>query len=398
MGSQSILLIALGLVLVLSPLTRNLCNKLGIPASVGFIVLGIVIGVLDHQWAHLPPQFEDVFGVLAQLGVVALLFRVGLRSHTRALLSKLPRASGIWLGDVLTNLALGFALARYGLGLPLEAALLIATALSATSVAVSVSVWEEVGKLDTDTGQVLVDVAELDDLSAMLLLAVVLGILPTLLDGGAVGWSQVGGVALYILMKLAAFIFGCYVFAQLLEPRFTRFNLAISDSETGLTISILGVGIAIAALADLLGFSLAIGALFAGLAFSRDPEAVHTDARFGYFYEFLTPFFFIHIGMRTDLSALTETLGIGLVLLGVAALAKFLGVTGPALLTMPRKDAIELGVSMIPRAEIALVVMYQGLEFREGLVSAEIFAAMVLVSVGTCVVPPILLRRMLKED
>ena len=69
--------------------------------------------------------FEEVFGILAQLGVVALLFRVGLRSHTRALLSKLPRASIIWLGDVLTNLAIGFVLARYGLGLPLEAALLV---------------------------------------------------------------------------------------------------------------------------------------------------------------------------------------------------------------------------------------------------------------------------------
>ena len=85
--------------------------------------------------------------MLAQLGIVALLFRVGLKSHTRELLAKLPDASFIWLGDVLTNLALGFVVSHYVLALSLETALVIATAFSATSVAVSVAVWDETHQL-----------------------------------------------------------------------------------------------------------------------------------------------------------------------------------------------------------------------------------------------------------
>ena len=92
---------------------------------------------------------------------------VGLKSHTQALLAKLPDASLIWIGDVLTNLLLGFLVSRYVLALPLETSLVIATAFSATSVAVSVTVWDEMHKLNTSNGQLLVDVAELDDLSGV---------------------------------------------------------------------------------------------------------------------------------------------------------------------------------------------------------------------------------------
>jgi Kef-type K+ transport system membrane component KefB len=103
----------------------------------------------------------------AGLGVVFMLLRVGLKSHTSALLKKLPDASLIWIGDVLTNLAFGFIVSRYLLTLPMETSLIIATAFSATSVAVSVVVWDEARKLNTGTGQLLVDVAELVDLSGV---------------------------------------------------------------------------------------------------------------------------------------------------------------------------------------------------------------------------------------
>jgi len=96
-----------------------------------------------------------------------MLLRVGLKSHTSALLKKRPDASLIWIGDVLTNLAFGFIVSRYLLTLPMETSLIIATAFSATSVAVSVVVWDEARKLNTGTGQLLVDVAELVDLSGV---------------------------------------------------------------------------------------------------------------------------------------------------------------------------------------------------------------------------------------
>jgi Kef-type K+ transport system membrane component KefB len=297
---------------------------------------------------------------------------------------------------VLTNLAVGYVVARYGFSLSIESSMVIATAFSATSVGVSVAVWEELDRLQTDTGQLLLDVAELDDLSGVLLLAVVLAIIPVLHDGSDGLLLEVGSTTAVLLVKLIAFIAACYLFAHFLESRFTHLIARIGGSPLALTICILGAGLTIAAFAGYLGFSLAIGALFAGLAFSRDPDAVRTDGNFALFYEFLTPFFFIHIGMQMEPEAFFGSIGMGLLLFVAAAFAKFAGVGGPALFWMERRSAVTLGISMIPRAEIALVVINQARIVAPNVVSPTIFSAMIIVSLVSCVVAPIVLRRRLQ--
>jgi Kef-type K+ transport system membrane component KefB len=148
--------------------------------------------------------FDTTFAVLAQVGVVALLFRVGLKSHTKALLAKLPDASLIWVGDVLTNLLLGFIVSYYLLTLSLVTSLVIATAFSATSVAVSVSVWNDMHKLHSSKGQLLVDIAELDDLSGVLLLAILLALFPVLLGNDVSVLSSLTHAILLVLVKLTS--------------------------------------------------------------------------------------------------------------------------------------------------------------------------------------------------
>jgi Kef-type K+ transport system membrane component KefB len=242
----------------------------------------------------------------------------------------------------------------------------------------------------------LVDVAELDDLSGVLLLSVLLAVIPVLHVGNGDFLSLAGMTTLVVLLKLVAFVVGCYMFAHYLEARFTRFSRKLERSVTDLTITILGAGLAIAVIAGYLGFSLAIGALFAGLAFSRDPQAVKTDARFAYLYEFFTPFFFVHIGMQVDPAAISRAFELGVLLFTVAALAKFVGVTGVAGLLIKKNDAILLGISMIPRAEIALVVLYQCSKVADDIVPDEVFAAMVVVSLASSIIAPLLLRGLLR--
>jgi len=388
------LLITLGALLIVNPMVRSFCTRIGVPALVGYIFLGFLVGLFNKRWSFATTAFNDAFYILAQLGVVALLFRVGLKSHTSALLAKLPVASVLWVGDVGTNLLFGFVVARYGLALSLETALVVATAFSATSVAVSVGAWEELGKLNTSNGQLLLDVAELDDLSGVLLLAVLLAVLPTLQSDGEL-LPGVSATLLDMMFRLALFITACYLFAHFLEARFTHFSRTVGGSLTALTITILGAGLAISAIAGFLGFSLAIGALFAGLAFSRDPEAVRTDGRFAYFYEFLTPFFFIHIGMQVDPDVVLPSLDTGLILALVAASGKLVGIAVPALFMLDRSAALEMGVSMIPRAEIALVIVHQCRQLNEDYVSPEIYAGMVVVALATSVLSPLLLRHLL---
>jgi Kef-type K+ transport system membrane component KefB len=395
MQTEYSLLIALGALLLLSPLVKSLMERIGMPALVGYILLGFLVGILNQQWSFISATFKNTFAVLAQLGVVALLFRVGLKSHVRALLAKLPDASLIWIGDVLTNLLFGFVVSHYLISLSVETSLVIAAAFSATSVAVSVAVWDELHKLNTSNGRLLVDVAELDDLSGVLLLAVLLALIPILQEPEAALLPSLGTTAVALLVKLLLFITGCYLFSYYLEPAFARFIRRWENSTIGLTISVLGAGLAIAGVAGHLGFSVAIGALFAGLAFSRDPQAVHTDAKFAYFYEFLTPFFFINIGMQINPEAVAPSLGLAAILFVPAVLAKFIGVAGPALRIVKRPDAVLLGLSMIPRAEIAMVVVYQCRQLGDDIVTETVFGAMVVVSVMTSILAPLILRSML---
>jgi len=392
------LLITLGAMLIVNPLLSSGCRRLGIPSLVGYIGLGFLVSTLNAEWGFATDAFRTTFSTLGQLGVVALLFRVGLKSHTSALIAKLPDASFLWVGDVLTSLAVGYLVVRYGLSLPVESALVVATAFSATSVGVSIAVWEELGRLQSDMGQLLLDVAELDDLSGVLLLAVVLAIIPVLQDGGNGLLPQVGTTTLGVLLKLAGFITACYLFAHYLESPFTHFIREIGSSPVALTICILGAGLSIAAIAGVLGFSLAIGALFAGLAFSRDPEAVRTDGHFAHFYELLTPFFFIQIGMQMEPGAFPGAVGMGLALALAAALAKFIGVGTPALFKMPGRDSVTLGISMIPRAEIALVVLSQSHRVAPDVVSPQLFNAMIIVTLATSIAAPVVLRRRLQAE
>jgi Kef-type K+ transport system membrane component KefB len=102
--------------------------------------------------------------------------------------------------------------------------------------------------------------------------------------------------------------------------------------------------------------------------------------------------------MQTDLTELADAVNVGIVLFVAAALSKLAFTFAAALASMPRRDALNLGVSMIPRAEIALVVIYECRSIDEDVVSHDVFAGIVLMSLATCIVAPIALRRMLSAQ
>jgi Kef-type K+ transport system membrane component KefB len=162
-------------------------------------------------------------------------------------------------------------------------------------------------------------------------------------------------------------------------------------------ISVVSVGLIVAATAGALGFSLAIGAFFGGLAFSRDPEAVKLDAYFDPLYGFFTPFFFIAIGMRVDPGSLGVALPLGLLLFLVSVGGKLLGAGGGSLFALAPRGAVLLGLSMIPRAEIAMVIMQHGMLLGAWAVSETLFSAMVIVSLLTCFAAPIGIRAQLRR-
>lgn len=393
---DALMVMLVGAAVVAAVLINALFARMGLPALVGYMLLGILLRLADNQWQFLSEPVMTAFRFMANLGVVALLFKVGLESHPGALAQKLPKAAVIWIGDVCIAAGIGFVAAFYLLNLALVPSLVVATALTATSVGVSVATWDAKGALDSDNGELLVDVAELDDISGIALMALLFAVVPVLLNGDGEFWPTLGGTAGSFVVKFALFILFCLLFSHYGERRLTHLSARLRQPPERMLV-VVGVGFLIAALAGWLGFSLAIGALFAGLVFSRDPEAVKTEKSFQDLYAFVTPFFFIGIGFNIDPGALTQALLIGATLTVAALLGKLIGDGLPSLFLIGGSGAALLGASMIPRAEIAMVIMHQGQQLGPEVVPPQVYAGMVLVNAVTCLLAPLALNPMLKR-
>lgn len=392
--SLGFLILLIGLVVAASILLRACLDRTHIPSLVGFMALGFLLRLADDRLDLLTKEGEFAFEVLAELGLFALLFRVGLESDLAGLRRQLPTASLIWVGNVALSAIPGYLVMSYVLGFGTIPSVVAATALTATSIGVSVGMWRHHKALRTRKGEMLTDVAEMDDLSGIALMALLFSVLPLLREGGnaAGGFtSELLGTGAIFLAKLTAFALLCFAFARYLEQPLTS-SFRKLGTRPELMVLVTGIGILIAGTASLLGFSTAIGALFAGLAFSRDPEAVKIDAGFRGLHHLLAPFFFVGIGLALEVDALGSALGTGVVLALVAILGKVVGAAVPALLATSAAGAMLIGVSMVPRAEITMIIIERGQQLGDWAVPADLYAAFVLVSAITCLVAPITLE------
>lgn len=392
-----VIILLVGATLVLTILLKACLERVGIPALIGYLLLGFLMKLANVQGLLLSETVRSVYGFLGEIGIICLLFRVGLESNLAGLARQLPRASLLLIGNLVFSSSLSFVAAYFFLQLPLIPSLFISMALTATSVGISVSVWQEAKALNSDNGELLVDLAEMDDIAAIALLSLLLSMLPVL--NGEVEANFLPVLAQTIVpFVLKVILFGtfCLVFFRYLEQPMTRFFEKIEPAPDPM-LMVAGIGFIIAALAGFLGFSVAVGAFFAGLVFCHDPDAVILDTSFSTLYELFVPFFFLNIGLQLDPQVLTSSLGLGTVLLVVAVVGKIIGTGAPALLTVGWSSAALLSISMIPRAEIVMVIMQQGQQLGDWAVSSEVFAAMTMVSIATCILSPLLLRPMLRR-
>lgn len=393
----SLLILLIGATIVLNIMVKCGLERIGVPALIGYMALGFLIAVADVQAGFLSADGKKIFEFLARLGVITLLFRIGLESNITGLLQQLRRASFIWIGGVFFCGALGYVTAYYLLGLALIPSLFIAIALTATSVGIPAGVWQGAGAINSPNGELLIDVAELDDISGIILMALLFAVVPVLQEGlGKSLLPILAETSGLILLKLAVFGTLCALFSIFVERRITGFFGRIVPPPNPMLV-VGGIGFIMAALARLLGFSLAIGAFFAGLVFSRDPEAVKIEASFEALYDLFSPFFFIGIGLYINPQVLTTALEVGTLLLVVAVLGKLIGHGFPTLLSLGWTAAVLIGFSMVPRAEIAMIIMEHGLSLGAWAVPPQVYAAMVLVSAMTCIFSPIIVRALLRR-
>ena len=382
-----------------APLIKSCLERIGLPSLIGLLALGLVIRGVDTTYGLLNATDIHILEFLGKAGLVTLLFRVGLESNIRGLQDQLRKASLIWCANVIVAGTLGYATAFYLMQMGMVPSLVVGTAFTATSIGISVAAWQEMDALRSPNGELLVDIAELDDISAILLMALLFAVLPQLKAQGpsagvpAALVAEQGGLFLF---KLVAFTVACFLFSLWAEKPITQFFRRLESAPDPM-LTIAALAFMIAALAEWLGFSLAIGAFFAGLIFSRDPEAVKMESSFMPIYEFFSPFFFLSIGLRMDPKALTAALVPGAILTVAAIATKFFANALPVYGMRGRQAALLIGASMVPRAEITMVIMQRARALGDWAVSARVYNAMILVCALTCVCAPFAVRCLLKR-
>lgn len=393
----TLIILFVGMVIIVNLLIKGGLTRIHLPPLVGFLFIGCGMRFLNSGFSFITPFFEEIFYFLGKIGLVCLLFRVGMESNLKGLIKQLKLAGYIWILDVIGSGIIGYATCRYLLDIELMPSMVVAFAFTATSVGVTVAVWRNARALNTRQGELLVDIAELDDISAVVLMGLLFAIIPVISGDGSPAVLPVAGKTVGIFLgKLLGFGLFCYLFSKYAERHITKaFEKITPDAD--LIIAIVAVGFLISAFAAEIGFSLAIGAFFAGLVFSRDPECIKMETAFVPIHDFFSPFFFIGIGLAITPDAFFHALGTGLVLFAAAALSKMIAVGGPVSFLEKPITGLLVGTSMVPRAEIAMVIMHQSLQMDNSGVTRQVFSAMVIVTALTCLLSPVVVRLLFQK-
>jgi Kef-type K+ transport system membrane component KefB len=360
-----------------SLLLAELAERMHIPGIVGGMAAGLLIGPSGLGLV----QYDSVLHALSEIGVMFLLFQVGLEVKPSQLL-KVGRTA---LLVAVLGVALPFA-AGWGIftlaGFRTSASLFMGAAMVATSVGITAQVLSAQGYLSHRASQVILAAAVIDDVLGLLVLATV----SSLGSSGRIDFIGIGVSALTAIgFVVAVFHFGPSA-AHRMVPRLTR-RMRTSESEFAIALLFL---LGMSALAIRSGVAAIVGAFLAGMALSETVSPrVHVLSHGA--SRLMIPFFLAGIGLQMDLSPFRSwsALSLALVVLVAAMASKAIG-CGCGALGLGWGDALRVGVGMIPRGEVGLVVAQVGL--TAGVVSHEGYGIAVSMAVLTTAIAPPLLR------
>ncbi len=368
--------LALFVVFVSAKLLGEIFERLRQPAIVGEILAGILIG--PHVLGWIAPS--EIVSILGELGVMFLLFRVGLEVKSFELVALGGQALLVAAAGVAVPFLCGWGLSVWW-GLPTLESVFIGAAMVATSVGITAQVLAAGGWLSERASKLIVAAAVIDDVLGLIVLAAV-----SSMARGAIDYTE-----LAITAGLAAGFTILIVFAgsRLMGSLLPKVRRGMHAAEAEFTIA-LSLLFALSVLATYAGVAAIIGAFLAGMALSEavEPRVHHlTDG----VTELLVPFFLVGIGLNLDVTLFRDgpTILFASIIVLAAVLSK-LAACGLAALPLGRTDAIRIGVGMIPRGEVGMVVAQIGLGF--GVMAQSVYGTIVFMSIATTLIAPPLLR------
>ncbi|RJQ54093.1 MAG: cation:proton antiporter [Actinobacteria bacterium] len=357
-------------------------ERFRLPAMIGEIIAGIIIGPFGLALV----ARTEASDVLATLGVIILLFAVGLQTRVDEVID-VGREAGVTAAlGVAIPFASVFLLMRL-LGAPLSDDLFVATAVVATSVGITARILLDLNAIDTPAGRIVLGAAVIDDVLGLLILSVVVAFVATqtlkLLD------------LAIVVLQVAAFI----VFSTAIAPKLVRRHASLIErlkiANAPLVVA-LGLMLGLSALSSFLGLSAIVGAFLAGTIFAETEDRFYLSRRVTSLTEFLAPFFFIVTGTLVNVRVLLtpSVLGVGLAITALAIAGKVAG----GLIGAGKRGlgtGLLVGVGMVPRGEVGLIVATIGAS--AGVISEAGLSQLVFMAIATTlavapVLPPLVAR------
>ena len=375
------ILLSLFIIFVAAQVGAEIAQRLKLPAVVGEIAAGCVIGPSVLGWIHLP---SEPLEVMSEIGAVLLLFSVGLETRVGDLrrVGKVAGLVGV-LGVVLP-FVLGALWAHFS-GFETPKALFIAAAFVATSAGITARVLSDLGVLGRTESRVILGAAVIDDILAMLLL----GVVTALQSGGGVDYLRLGIVLLQAVGFVAVI---ALVGTRLMRKRSHLMDAPINPLSP-LTLS-LALCLGLAAAASFTGLAAIIGAFLAGMVVAESRQREVLQRQIQPLMAFLVPFFFVVTGAQVDLQELASRPALEMLafVMLLAVVSKLIG-GGLGALSLGKKSALIVGVGMVPRGEVGIIVASLGQQ--AGVFSGRIYAIIIAMSLLTSVIAPPVLKALL---
>jgi Kef-type K+ transport system membrane component KefB len=364
-----------------------LASRINQSAVIGEILVGLLIGPSLLGLI----TYTDFVSSIAHLGAVILLFVIGLEFKPKDVFN--IRYGIIALAGVVVPWIGGYCLATW-FGYEFGSAVFVGTALTATSIAITANVLKEMGKLQTEAAKAIIGAAVIDDVLSLLALSVSQQIIS--------GTLSLTSVSLVVMSALGFVLIGAYVgtkFLSKLVAKVDDTNIAKRFPEF-IFIFAMMFAFLYAMVAELIHLSAIVGSFIAGISLSSVVLRHSKDYKEGaeYLHIIFASIFFISLGILADFKALTaNVLWFLIALTLVAVLTKVIGCYIPAKLQgMSHLDASVVGFGMAPRGEVAMIVALLGL--NAGLIKQDIYVSLVLMSLLTTIITPIVLRNWLYKQ
>lgn len=376
-GNEARVLLTLFIMFLAAKLLAELFERMRQPAVAGEIIAGVLIGPSVLALA-VPSEITDL---LAEIGVIFLLFTVGLETKPAAIFKVGKQAALVALLGVVAPLFCGWLLMKAWNTSGIEA-LFVGTAMVATSVGITARVLSGMGLLDAPTARIILGAAVIDDILGLLVLALVSS-------------AAAGSVNYLEILTTASLAIGFTAFVVLLgAPVVTRVAPKLEQLRSGQGTFIFGLvlclGLSVAA--SYIGIAAIVGAFLAGMSLAEVAgKTPKMHRQISGVTEFLVPFFLVNIGMKLSLDVFRSSSVILLCVLItlVAIVTKLLG-CGLGAFNLGLRRAAQVGMGMVPRGEVGIIVAQIGLGLT--VIGPEVYGAVLFMAVATTIIAPPFLK------